>query len=488
MVDISSASSSASNRSQSLCKVCNARYAIYTCPRCKIRTCSLPCSSSHKSATNCSGERDKSAFVNMKDYTWGTLMSDYTYLEDVGRKVADWGATISKGAYTIPQTGRDAHGMKGRGMRGGRGQYRGRGGASGVPKTKRDVLKMQLEMQDVSMDLLPPGMERRQHNQSIWDFKNQTAHLTIEFKFYPPQDPTNSKQLPSFSFLTHRNSIKTPLLSLVANQVRDRRNAEQKRDKSKGKQKAAADTDKHVTGQSIFPPWLLEFVEEISTSDSEQTTSSPFDSLIRAPILPTALTITGTRPNAAYHRILPTVPLLTALRNTHFVEYPTLELWPQGEFSGIIADQHAETQAREAFGQQLIYERGDLRPEDDSSEMAERRAKRRKIELKAGKKAISGLLDGYGSQDESGQEGERKAEDDRPAQSGLKMLGAYSDSDDQDGKIEVDSDEDVEVSPEVLLELMRKAQGRSSWPDDSKDDERVDWGDDDSEGGEEQEE
>ncbi|KAJ3788828.1 hypothetical protein GGU10DRAFT_261857 [Lentinula aff. detonsa] len=449
MVDISSASSSASNPSQSLCKVCNARYAIYTCPRCKIRTCSLPCSSSHKSATNCSGERDKSAFVNMKDYTWGTLMSDYTYLEDVGRKVADWGATISKGAYTIPQTGRDAHGMKGRGMRGGRGQYRGRGGASGVPKTKRDVLKMQLEMQDVSMDLLPPGMEKRQHNQSIWDFKNQTALLTIEFKFYPPQDPTSSKQMPSFSFLTHRNNTKTPLLSLVANQVRDRH--------------------KHATEQSIFPSWLLEFVEEISTSDSEQTTSSPFDSLIRAPILPTALTITGTRPKAAYHRILPTVSLLTALRNTHFVEYPTLELWPQGEFSGIIADQHAETQAH------------------DSSEMAERRAKRRKIELKAGKKAISGLLDGYGSQDESGQEGEEKAEDDRQAQSGLKMLGAYSDSDDQDGKIEVDSDEDVEVSPEVLLELMRKAQGRSPWPDDSKDDERVDWGDDDSEGGEEEE-
>ncbi|KAJ3723298.1 hypothetical protein C8R42DRAFT_539567, partial [Lentinula raphanica] len=68
-----------------LCKICNARYAIYTCPRCKIKTCSLPCSSNHKSSTGCSGERNKVEFVNMRDYSWGTLMSDYTYLEDVGR-------------------------------------------------------------------------------------------------------------------------------------------------------------------------------------------------------------------------------------------------------------------------------------------------------------------------------------------------------------------------------------------------------------------
>ncbi|KAJ3880209.1 hypothetical protein F5051DRAFT_324394 [Lentinula edodes] len=456
MVDISSTSISAPGPSQILCQVCNARYAIYTCPRCKIRTCSLPCSSSHKVATNCSGERNKAAFVNMRDYTWGTLMSDFTYLEDVGRKVGEWGAIIGKGSYAIPDTGRDANGMRGRGMRAGRAQFRGRGGGrAGVAKTKRDILKTQLEMQDISMDLLPLGMERRQHNQSIWDFKNQTAYLTIEFKFHPPQDPTSSKQIPSFNLLTHRNNIKNSLLSLV---------------------------DEHITDRNILPLWLLELVEEIPSPipDTEKTMFSPFDSLIRAPVLPmppTALSITGTRPKTAYHRVSPTEPLLTALRNTHFVEYPTLDLWSQGEFSG-----------------QLVYERGDIVSEDEPGENPERRAKRRKIELKAGKKAISGLLGGYGSEDDSGQEeGEGVEKDDGRAQNGLTMLGAYADSD-EETKIEMDSDEDededvAEVSPEVLLELMRKAQSGNSWMDDSKDDDdRVDWGDGDSEAEQEEEE
>ncbi|KAH7868801.1 uncharacterized protein C8R40DRAFT_806589 [Lentinula edodes] len=500
MVDISSTSISAPGPSQILCKVCNARYAIYTCPRCKIRTCSLPCSSSHKVATNCSGERNKAAFVNMRDYTWGTLMSDFTYLEDVGRKVGEWGAIIGKGSYAIPETGRDANGMRGRGMRAGRAQFRGRGGGrAGVAKTKRDILKTQLEMQDISMDLLPLGMERRQHNQSIWDFKNQTAYLTIEFKFHPPQDPTSSKQIPSFNLLTHRNNIKNSLLSLVVSQVSQRRMLQQKREKGKGKQKALAEVDEHITDRNILPLWLLELVEEIPSPipDTGKTMFSPFDSLIRAPVLPmppTALSITGTRPKTAYHRVSPTEPLLTALRNTHFVEYPTLDLWSQGEFSGVVADQHAESQLRETsgFSQQLVYERGDIVSEDEPGENPERRAKRRKIELKAGKKAISGLLGGYGSDDDSGQEEEERAEkDDGRAQNGLTLLGAYADSD-EETKVEMDSDEEdedvAEVSPEVLLELMKKAQSGNSWMDDSKDDDRVDWGDGDSEAEQEEEE
>lgn len=168
MTDILSASGSVP-ASRVLCNVCNARYAIYTCPCCKLRTCSLPCSSNHKITTNCSGERDKAAFVTMRDYSWGTLMSDYTYLEEVGRKVGEWGEVIGKGSYATNQLGRGSA----RGMRGGRGgNFRGRGGGNfSHPKTKRDILKAQLEMYDISMDLLPVGMERRQHNQSIWDFK-----------------------------------------------------------------------------------------------------------------------------------------------------------------------------------------------------------------------------------------------------------------------------------------------------------------------------
>ncbi|KIY45879.1 hypothetical protein FISHEDRAFT_30260, partial [Fistulina hepatica ATCC 64428] len=67
------------------CAVCSTKNAIYTCPRCHIKTCSLSCSSSHKTQNNCSGQRNKVAFVPMNGYKWGTMMDDYVYLEEVGR-------------------------------------------------------------------------------------------------------------------------------------------------------------------------------------------------------------------------------------------------------------------------------------------------------------------------------------------------------------------------------------------------------------------
>lgn len=151
-----------------LCSICNHQYSIYTCPRCSTRTCSLPCSATHKSTSGCSGERDKVAYVPMNKYGWGAMMNDYVYLEELSRRSGDWGKEIVKGGFSSqPVRGR---GGDGRVVRG-----RGRGNANsrdqGRGRTKRDLLKMQLELQDITMDLLPNGMERRKTNQSNWDPK-----------------------------------------------------------------------------------------------------------------------------------------------------------------------------------------------------------------------------------------------------------------------------------------------------------------------------
>lgn len=99
------------------------------------------------------------------------MMNDYTFLEEVGRRVGEVGKEIVKGGYSA--NGAQHHdGTRGRGrgtsMRGrGAGRDRGRGGG----KTKRDLLKMQLEVRDVDVELLPVGMKRRKANQSSWDSK-----------------------------------------------------------------------------------------------------------------------------------------------------------------------------------------------------------------------------------------------------------------------------------------------------------------------------
>jgi len=101
-------------------------------------------------------------------------MDDYVFLEDMGRKVGDWGTEVVRGGYIAGNAN-----ARGRGdSRRTRGRGRGGGGASGQPKTKRDILKMQLEARDIEMDLLPVGMEKRKLNQSTWDFKYVSSSCT----------------------------------------------------------------------------------------------------------------------------------------------------------------------------------------------------------------------------------------------------------------------------------------------------------------------
>jgi hypothetical protein len=126
---------------------------------------------------SCTGERNKVTYVPMNDYTWGKMMDDYVFLEDMGRKVGDWGAEIVRGGYMAGNANaRGRGGSRGQGRTRGRG--RGGGGASGQPKTKRDILKMELEARDIEMDLLPVGMEKRKLNQSVWDFKYVSISCT----------------------------------------------------------------------------------------------------------------------------------------------------------------------------------------------------------------------------------------------------------------------------------------------------------------------
>jgi hypothetical protein len=146
-----------------LCAVCK-RSSIYTCPRCSIRTCSVPCSTKHKARDKCTGERDKTVYVPMNQYGWGTMMNDYVYLEDVGRKVGEWGREIVRSGLNNFE-GRETAITRGRE------QWRGRGA-----KTKRDVLKRQLELRDIEIDLLPTGMDRRKLNKSCWDSRFVSAH------------------------------------------------------------------------------------------------------------------------------------------------------------------------------------------------------------------------------------------------------------------------------------------------------------------------
>jgi hypothetical protein len=58
-----------------LCTSCHTATAKYRCPRCETRTCSLSCVQTHKSQTGCSGKRDRTGYVSMKEFGVNQLAS-----------------------------------------------------------------------------------------------------------------------------------------------------------------------------------------------------------------------------------------------------------------------------------------------------------------------------------------------------------------------------------------------------------------------------
>ena len=139
------------------CKICNESQSIYTCPRCSFKSCSLKCSIAHKSLVDppCSGKRDPTTHIPMNQYNYPAMVNDYVFLEDVGRKVEQWGRSIIRDRLVqrpSPST---------KSMRAGKGNNFG-------SKDSKTFLSMQLSFRDIDMDVLPDGMERHRLNKSLW--------------------------------------------------------------------------------------------------------------------------------------------------------------------------------------------------------------------------------------------------------------------------------------------------------------------------------
>ncbi|TFK27018.1 hypothetical protein FA15DRAFT_587163 [Coprinopsis marcescibilis] len=517
--------------------------AKYTCPRCGAKSCSVACSKLHKQQTGCSGERDKVAYVPMKEYGWGTMMNDYAFLEDVGRKVGEVGREIVSGGFLHGGVGagmgvgvnggyNSRNGDGGRGGRGGMARGRGGvGGARGRPgpgRTKRDIFKMQMEVRDVDVDLLPLGMKRRSANQSGWDSRNQMALLTIEFKFHRPRDPlapSSDVQEPPLVFLTHRNKTNTPLLKIIQALVKERiisassstKKGAQNEESSRSLEwlksmvlPSAEDPEGYCPPRCVMkaptdPSLILQSIKKQNSESDRQYATGLGKALAEKMVtLPATM---KTLKNAqqkkiptslfnipkVYYNLDLNVTLGEALRYTQFVEFPTIEVAEDGDeilASGVLVDPRKHREGG-AEGRGL-----------DVDEVVEPLPKRRKLDPKAGKERIKGLLGGYGSesdrdgsshsQTEGEQHQEEEASKEKPKLLSLVADYAASDEDEQmddatkvldkslpsgaDGRGSQSDEEDEELDAAALLELVRQVKGEQ-WAveQDRVDDDALDW-------------
>jgi hypothetical protein len=83
------------------CEICKEQDFKYKCPACSLKTCSLKCCQSHKQLNSCTGQRDKTKFVKLQEFSERELMSDYNFLEEQSRLVDNTQRDILKRKYDI---------------------------------------------------------------------------------------------------------------------------------------------------------------------------------------------------------------------------------------------------------------------------------------------------------------------------------------------------------------------------------------------------
>lgn len=262
-------------------------------------------------------------------------------------------------------------------------------------------------------------------------------------------------------------------------------------------QSRIADRVKSKKDKQVIPQWLQDLVvPDPADPDAFQPPTCVMSTLLDPLASLQSRTTLSIRPGHikrhGYYKLAFTDTLQAALKHKHFVEYPTIEIWEKDAFSGTVVDDG---------GSVLLNDSDEPKP------------KRRKLGAREGRKAISGLLGGYGSdEEEDGGEGEEKEE-----QNVFDLLAGYAGSDDEqeegqpdpgpraarywnddelgdedaEGETDDELGEEEDVKPEdlaVMLEKLRDAGALRDASRDSRlagtvdDEDQVDWGDSEDEG------
>lgn len=125
--------------------------AKYRCPGCGIETCCLKCVNQHKLEQDCNGQRDKTAYVKLGDFTDRHLLNDYRFLEDCGRKNNNAGRDEMKRARRKPYFVNE--------------------------------LQKQARHRNIELDVMPFPMSRRKHNSTHYQAKSRKMFWHIEWIF-----------------------------------------------------------------------------------------------------------------------------------------------------------------------------------------------------------------------------------------------------------------------------------------------------------------
>ncbi|KAK3607484.1 hypothetical protein CHS0354_010289 [Potamilus streckersoni] len=151
------------------CEICKENAAKYKCPRCLAQTCSLSCVKHHKAEASCNGQRDKSKYVALKDFSDLHLLSDYRFLEDVGRKTSNCHRDLAKRRHNKPKFLQE--------------------------------LQKQASRRNIDLRLMPFPMSKRKNNFTTYHYKSRSILWQIEWLFPQAEARYIGKRIPDTSTL-----------------------------------------------------------------------------------------------------------------------------------------------------------------------------------------------------------------------------------------------------------------------------------------------
>jgi len=279
------------------CIQCNQAESKYTCPACSVRTCSLGCSNQHKLDRKCTGKRNRVEYVQLNQYSWGRLMQDYSYLEEIHRHLSrpDHPQSADPSAPKLPPL-RDLHPTRN-------------------ASSKRQFLVRKAALEGVRLTLMPDGMSRRKINTTHFNQKKQCLQWSVELIF-PAREQDNkepeSNNGPSSSHLIHQIPSDTTMVELL------RRTLNLK--------KLKLSQDKRTL---------------LSTLMAQQELKEEEDSLMFIvriePVMRHETAISSTPLQEEVHVIEATSTLSAALNGTSVVEWPKIEVWAAAEWTAEIS-------------------------------------------------------------------------------------------------------------------------------------------------------
>ena len=200
-------------------------------------------------------------------------------------------------------------------------------------------------------------------------------------------------------------------------------------------------------GRAELPTWVKTLA--LPHPDVPDTFTPP-QFFIRAPLD----LLSGQRERVGFIKLNGEQKLSSLLRNKQFVEFPTIEVWEEGAFRGVLLDE---------FGTLGL-------------QREQRPVKKRKLNAVRGRAAIVGLLGDYGSEDSDeadtaltklGEYEESGAENEQ-----LTSEEGHSDALSEDGDDDNEGGLEVTVDPATLLAMVQAACGRD---EEDIEYDKVDW-------------